>query len=783
MNSRKWHVIIGSVAIFLSITIAISVISIIDATGNKSIKKETIKHTEFVPVDKDLDDFLDDSIQNAVDNFDDSYSSDYTDDNNTNTNTGTDTNTDDTTDDTTDNDSSATTPDTSKPDDEVEDDMGWLDGSGEEDTDKTYTSEIQKEGTTPESETIRNVNIDNTKVVYKDFYGMGGCFFPEILSDQAINIGYSSTAWEWEKRNIINTKPSFARLPVMMDTIITDDEEDDQREDYWNNVDYQNYSKGIYDFDSSASKSVIEFLGALKTAGTKVYFNPGWKCIDRIKTWYPDVQSNWANSAPYDIKAFVKANIAWLIQLEKAGYGDVIKFLAFGNETNWGGDFETSVDFVKYHTVLVSTMYEAIDYAKKNTVTYYNGDEKCEGKLTGDYQIFYLDSNNGHAQHMENVFNLSDSVDKELGEGKVDNFSYHRYYYGKPEMADPNDLYRNSNYFSTYDWLSQLNEEVGRAFITETQFAWSSVDKDHVSGGHTSLWPFNTTNTDEKFNRWGTSFASLLVVAANTGSGSVLPWDYGTSWWPFLSQMGTGKIYSFGNTSDLKIPAQYRLTALLQSTINAHSDVLDVDWEGKDIRTAAFKMDATNDYTFVVEADDSEIDRTLKLNLSKGVNKKLYKYAFIDAEGKVPNSIDGQHLLSAVAEYEAGTKNITETLDKSYGVYVYSTIPPEKQVKLNSYGVKANKGTTVTFNAELIDCEADDEIVWEITAASKSKGKSLEEKNLLGTKVTNANLSTTTGKTCTLTVPADLSSGDSIAVSARVKGDENSYSIALVFVN
>lgn len=74
----------------------------------------------------------------------------------------------------------------------------------------------------------------------------------------------------------------------------------------------------------------------------------------------------------------------------------MVKYIYFGNEVNWGGDFRTHEDSVKYNATLVTAMVKAMEYAQKNSVTYKcidkNGQIQTKtGKLNSDVQMIASD--------------------------------------------------------------------------------------------------------------------------------------------------------------------------------------------------------------------------------------------------------------------------------------------------------------------------------------------------------------------------------------------------------
>lgn len=765
MKNKKWQIPLTVVSVILAITLTVSAFQIADLSGNKIKKKKEIKHTRLEYVDKDFHDYLDDVVNDL-------------------NNQGT----------TTTGDNSAGGSEESDADDnsssgssEITDDMDWMgDNNNEKEDYSKYTSLIPKNGTAVSGSAVRNINVTTSKTVFSDFWGMGGTFFPEILSDNAVGSGYNSVAWEFERHKILNAKTTFARILIDMDAIITDTEEDPERTDYQNNSDYRYYMSGVYSFDNDSAESLWKILDCAEEAGTNIIFNTGWKVARRIWSWYPATKKNAGSSAPYDINAFVRANIAWLLECQSRGY-DNIRYIVFGNEVNWGGDFVMHEDSVSYHTKLITLMCKAIEYAQDNTVHYKALDKngnlvEKSGKLKDGIQMLVCDEAPVNKTLENWVKRLNESLTGTLGNKRPTEQSIHKYY--DKRISDKTDIYGYSDYNNTYTFLNRFRELLGRPFITEFFASSASCDAD-----------LNAQN-DEHFltpGDWDTSYASYFIAAANSGAHGLGGWEYGTSFYASGSYLkehifadGSGALFSVGEIADkYKVTTNYRLVTLLDRYVPAHSDVLLNVWEGDDLRVSSFKLSDGN-YTFVVEAKKTGTERNIKLNLDKAVGK-LYRYRFSDTLSDSENrKLQGTVIRSDKSFASSAT--ISDTIDGEYGVYVYSTKAPVPQVRIDKALETIQKSGSLTLNAELLDVAAADNggIEWEITAASKKSGASLEEKDLMGSASTRGSISKN-GSTCTYTPGSAAQSGDSVAIRATLL-DKNgkktdTYAVSVIFID
>lgn len=760
MSKRKWQLVFGAIALILAGTIAVSVFFIVDRSNNKLVHQKKTKMTkaEYEFVDPDFAEFIDDTIEDLLPDSEDFSWTDTEDE--------------------------FEYEETDEDDEETVDDLDWL--NEEDSADGTvYHSPIQMNGTAPKAANTRNINVQTGKTVWKDFWGLGGDTFPELLSDDAVNTGYSSVLWEFERQKLISARMNYTRALMDMDAIITNTEPDPQREDYQNNSDYINYMSGVYDFENDSARSFWTMMDLFKEAGTLVQLNSGWKCAERIRRWYPDTVNDWMNSAPYDINAFVRANIAWLLECQDRGYGgDVIPYIYFGNEVNWGGDFKTNEDSIAYHTILITTMVKAMDYAREHTVeycVYQNGKAvKKSGKLNKTVQMIACDFAPNSKKYADWTEKLNESLKKTLGDKRPTEQSVHRYYNDKP--LENGNIFASRNYETTYSILNRFRETLGKVFVNEFFAASASADKDYNSE--------NREHDETTPGDWNTSYASYFIAAANTGARGLANWEYGTSFYPVLYRLkqtefadGVGQLFGMGaNASDFKVTTNWRLVSMLERYVPSHSDVLQVSWEGEDVRTAAFRL-ADGGYTFVVEARKGSSERTIQLNLDKAVGK-LYRYHFVDTTADPENRALQGTLIRSDKSFDSANK-ITDTIDKEYGVYVYSTKAPVEQIKLSKAVQTVSAGASVEIDAQLLDCKPGCTVQWEIAAASKETGASLAEKDLMGDSKTAGTI-VSSGTHCTYQVGENAKKGDSIAVKATLLDPNGSpmsvYAVAVFIV-
>lgn len=758
MKIKKLKIILASVSIILAAALTVSVIFIFDLSGDKIKNKKVTKRTRLEYVDGNLYDYIDDTINDIVKNPEIK------------------------TDDNSDNTAESSNTDTEETDNETTDDLDWLEKNDDDKDDKIYKSDIQANGTAVAGND-RTIDIATDKTVFSDFQGIGGCLFPELLSNEPVSGWYNSVAWEFERQKIVNAKPGFVRLPIDMDAIITNTEESPYRLDYTNNKDYINYTKGIYSFSNDSADSFWETVDCLNDSGTAILLNSGWKGTDRTKVWYPDVTNDFLSSAPYDINAFIRANIAWLLEAQHRGYK--IKYIDFGNEVSWGGDFKAQVGTLKYYTVLITAAVKAIEYAKNNPVTYRYIDKDGSIKeqtliLDSELELLMADSVL-YTKGVEWMTKLKDNLEITLGDKSPAATSVHAYYKGKTEETDP---YRSSaGYNAHYYTLNRTREVLGKQlFITEFFASPAACDADY-----NSLTKEHTQNVP---GDWDTSYCGYFISSANSGVKGLANWEYGTGYYPCTAVLknssyadGAGSLFGVGNKeTEYRVSANYRLVSLLSNYITVNSSVLMSKWTGDDIRVSSFKL-ADGNYTFVVEAKKTGVGRNISINLDKSIGK-LYRYCFRDTLSDAENRTLQGILVQSDKAFNSAS-SISDEIDGEYGVYVYSTKAPAEQIKLDKAVTTIESGNTLEINAELLNCANHSNIKWSIAAASKNAGKNLDDKNLMGDDSRRGSISSN-GNKCIYTPGSSAQKGDSIAIRADLLDAYGNttgvYSISVIYI-
>ena len=130
-----------------------------------------------------------------------------------------------------------------------------------------YDSVIQCAGK-PVAGSQRTIDVDNTQVVWEDFYGFGTNAMTNALVDPQ-KIYYNEPMFEFDMNREKVLYPQVIRLVFQLDYMITEEEPDPYRRDVENNKDYQNYLNGVYSFDNANMKSIYAYLDKYKEMGAE----------------------------------------------------------------------------------------------------------------------------------------------------------------------------------------------------------------------------------------------------------------------------------------------------------------------------------------------------------------------------------------------------------------------------------------------------------------------------------------------------------------------------------
>lgn len=653
----------------------------------------------------------------------------------------------------------------------------------------TYDPIIQMAGKAVASNK-REVKINNSKqgVVYTDFNGLNCNVYPThgtLLSQQ-----YDKTSdayMELDGKRFNDIAGRYARSWFQIDWMITDEAGDDYEKydvDWDKNPDYQNYYKGVYDFDSEAMQSAIDYWKMLDEADTEVYLAFGWKIATRIQAWFGSEPSRPQIAAPRDLDAYAKAAVALYKYCRNEVGLTNFKTLAFYNEPdradsqsyNGSWDYVTIGDKCTYWAMMARACKKA--FAKEadlKDVTIWGAD--CSNNMTytsDQYVNPYL---------------------RKYASDAVDVYTFHYYHYHNDRDSYHDSMDSTSNYeslFKTNIFVSNWYSD-HPCYITEYYACDKDIEKDY-------RW-------DNKYAGWNGTIASFLTACANAGVHGAFKWSFVGNFLldPLFFNPANGDFSSWvlptNPTNSKLVQYSYYEEAMMNNYIPRRANVQDISWTGNDIRGTAFTSENHSDFSLMIEAEDNLKVKDLRVSLTESLGgRTLYVYKFDynnikkDANATIPALYDKLQNIGKSFSYE---------LDGDYGLYIFTTIKPLKQVELYTdvtnevaASFEIQKDDVAKIKAKLIDCEPGDTVSWEIKRYSgavkyEDLSKKLEYKRVAKEKINGADLGTITngtnlsdGGVMTYTPAADAESGEVVALRCTINGTAGDrYATAIIHIS
>ncbi len=465
----------------------------------------------------------------------------------------------------------------------------------------------------------RTISVDTSQVVQSDFLGVGVNIIPTNLMTLGTRYGYNDAYWAMDVNRIEKIQPKVARV--------------------WFQIDWMEPQKGTYTFNSDKMKAFYKYMDALKTAGTEVELNFGWKVGSTVQSWFniPGLKDPYV-SAPADLDAYaVSASAALNEMLNQRGYTN-IKYLTFYNEPNGSWDFEGPADQKAYYAQMV---------------------QKVHNRLTADGLRDRIEiwgpEETGALDWMQYMKNNADSA--------FDAYTFHVY---------------GTSYDGLGNVISDRHAAAGNKPVVMTEFGWA----------------------DDDASNWNAGFANSVIRAANDGLRGALMWQMNGAW-SSDPDGDTNGTYTMWHSLPLdRTPRKtYYSAGFLNRYIPEHSQVFKVNTGGaSDVRASAFRG-ADGNYTVLVE---SKGDAAQQLTIDFGstnVNKIFYKMTYRNnvqpnAQATLPvveNTFPAQRSF---------TDNSTDT---GYHFSIYTTAKPQTQVEVTPIEKTITGGQTLQLQANTID--------------------------------------------------------------------------------
>lgn len=508
-------------------------------------------------------------------------------------------------------------------------------------------------------------------IICQDFHGIGACVLPMSFMDNSLSQGFNKSYWEKEKSRVNLCKPSVVRMWFQPD---------------WFIIDQKTYYNHEYDFNSEKMQAVYPYLDMFKESGIEVELNYGWKVDDRITSWYSiKGVPRPRESAPADLDEFAYSCAEFMHELiVNRGYTN-IKYLTFYNEPgarytyteHYTGDFHVGPSI--HEKVQEDEIpQEKFDYwyemlSKAKTAISKRG---LDNKVKFWGPEYAIDNISRTALWLKGFAKDSPC--------KLDAFTIHKYNEVDTEIKQIAKTLKNVIDIPLCATEFAVNGKGCTWGISNTQMALS-----FISGGWSGalLWLLS-----------GTALASPLNFNIDSDNDNM---------WRYLPAKTEGVNSIF-----------YEL-CLFMRYIPAHSKVLDVitpkpklikmfrakqkKWvsiEDPTVRATAL-ITPSGDYIVIAETPQSELARTLKINLPIDKDLVFNKISV----GKENNLLAPSKLPTCSKTVITRNGTLIDEVDKNYTLTFYTTAKPWPQIVCDNDVYYMHCGENRKINFSIFDCE------------------------------------------------------------------------------
>ncbi len=586
----------------------------------------------------------------------------------------------------------------------------------------------------PTNDSQRNITVETNKTIFSNFMSFGANMFAGILTDEGKKAtDMNDVFFEFEEKRFLSAKPQFNRYFFYVDWMITNVEPRPARYDWENNLDYINYANGIYDFENEKMKAFFRYFDVLKKCGSATYLNFGFKQANRLLKWF-GLNENRNDPAPREVDLFVNACISLIKEILNRGY-DNLMGVAFYNEPDGLG---FSTDGILSKDEVLSEITLKVEKRLR-----------LEG-LRDKIMVFGPEMANVRPDNHHYLDYMEEYISECL-----DGYTVHSYYWTKADRSA--GVTRPVDYDMMFELGGFLRENFSHpAYLTE--FNTGNYDWDETATGKTAFYSEGSEWT------WKSSNASLFIACANSGYLGACRWSYSGQYWSDPIRYGSyEKNYHslWRGTVSLEaiengVMEKFYSDSLFTNYVKHGSDVLFVDWSGEDTRVAAFRLPDEN-YTVVVEVMETSENRDIEIKFDVPMNKRFYRMHSSHSINKNGNAI----VPTTDKIFDNVKSDISDTLSGEYGVYVYTTCTPIKQVELDRVTMQLKSGDSYRFVAKTIDCETEDDIVWSISSNLGDHVGTINQNGLY-------------------TAADTARPGDLVAIRATLNSDPSVYGVAVI---
>ncbi len=585
----------------------------------------------------------------------------------------------------------------------------------------------------------RRVSVDTNNVINDDFAGVGTNVFPAVLTAEGRSkTGYNDVFWALEQSRMNSLNLSVARSWFQIDWMIKDTGSKE--------TDKQCYLNGDYDLESEWMQAFYEYALGLKNMDCDLLVNFGWKTNNRIASWFasPNQKADEMDiAAPGDLPAYAKATAAFVDYARNVKGLDNVKYLSFYNEPNGGHDFQVGTDVAD----------ERVYWAKMLTLI----DNELEAQgLRGQVELWGPEISGIETEGSRDWWKYTIENSEFSMAGVIDVWDFHCYYRTAP---------LRNNYKSLVETLEDCREYI--------------LNRNDLKSGKCMMTEMYPSVAHEKYNSWidwNDSFAGYYVAIANGGFSGLCTWTCSAGYIPAPVNMNMLSNYNnpwtvIVNTENAdQVNTLFYEQSLIANYIPKNSKTLNTTWLGDDIRATAFEVpdggytvvvekNGSNDYAALSSGEELPFDISINFGIKKNLSFNRFSFRFND-------QVTNASAIVNQSDKQLQMKNgvLTDSYDGSYGFYIYTTLPPIKQVCISDITLNVKPENSVQVDAKLIDCESSDALDFEIVANVGSYAGSVSESGIY-------------------TADSRAKSGDMVAIKASLKSDPKVYSVAIITIN
>ncbi|MBQ8203344.1 MAG: hypothetical protein IJZ75_03595 [Clostridia bacterium] len=598
--------------------------------------------------------------------------------------------------------------------------------------------------------TTRVITVDTNDIVNESYKGVGSNHWTSPYL-YGMNDAYQLVN---EKRNNMQ-QLKYVRMMFLPNWIIDTSLPEEQQKWEWEN--------GIYHFDSIEAQNFFRKIKMYKDSGTQVLLNFGGRITYDIASWWQikdaAVTAGSTRAAPANLEAFADATYAILEYSWNQGY-DNVNMLSFYNEVN-GFNYETFYDKKIYWVrMLKEVHYELASHT-------YTGNPASEhyGKNVRD-EVFMFGSEFAAWSDSDGITEFLDYIVENLvdenGEPIYDALNTH--------------LYPNSR---TYDTVIKDLED----FNAKYPIMWAN------EYGHRTF----SDAGEDYFGNYKSSELMMQIAFSNSGYGGAANWVVSADTAPDPMNVsffnGFLAMWNYPSIDMDEISHIYGLRMLYTRYIPADCKVYKSAVNSDDIICAVYGLEDDNDnitdMTVVLDVEESNQSRELKVNLgSKAANKTFKRMVYYFPE----KNEEGYEFMET--PYEFGdlmpysdkvlkadqNGNIVDTLptDKHCAI-VYTTMDEQVQIVTDVNKVNLEAGKSQDFDVTAIYGTDDNDnlnnVTWEIYGKSRTDtngGYNLTTENC-GTIDQNGNYDST-----------GTVKGDTVAIKITSNYDPTAYTVIIV---